>query len=60
VVALNGEAKARAKSIAFGNMAEDEFERVYSAVADVILQRVLRNYTREDLDRVVDEVLRFV
>jgi hypothetical protein len=41
-------------------MDEDEFTQVYSKVADVLLQKVLRNYTRGDLDRVVNEILGFV
>lgn len=56
---LKGEVRAEAHSIAFGNMSEDEFEKLYSAVADVILQQVLRNYTRGDLDAVVAEVMGF-
>lgn len=59
VVALNGEVRAEAHSIAFGNMDEAEFEKVYSAAADVLLQRVLKNYTRADLDAVVDRMLAF-
>jgi hypothetical protein len=59
VANLLGEVRAEAHSISFANMDQTEFERVYSAVADVILQKVLRNYTRADLDRVVDEILRF-
>ena len=60
VVNLRGEVRAEAKSISFASMEEEEFEKVYSAVADVILQRVLRNYTRADLDRVVHQILGFV
>lgn len=60
VVDLNGAAHAEAKSISFASMDNDEFELVYSAVADVLLQKVLRNYTRDDLDRVVDEIMGFV
>lgn len=59
VVALNGEVRAEAHSISFGSMDEAEFERVYSAVADVLLQRVLKTYTRADLDRVIDQMLAF-
>lgn len=59
VANLRGEVRAEPKSIAFAKMDETEFEQLYSAVADVLLQRVLRNYTREDLDRVVEEILRF-
>ncbi len=59
VANLNGEVRAEAKSISFGSMDDIEFEGVYSAVADVLLQRVLSNYTREDLERVVQEILAF-
>ena len=59
-VNMRGEARAEAKSISFGSMDEDEFEKVYSKVADVLLQKVLTTYTREDLDRVVEEMLGFV
>lgn len=60
VANINGDVRAEAKSISFARMDDAEFESVYSAVANVLLQRVLRNYTREDLDRVVDQILGFV
>lgn len=60
VANINGDVRAEAKSISFANMDDAEFERVYSAVADVILQRVLRNYSRADLDAVVDRMMGFV
>lgn len=60
VANINGDVRAEAKSISFARMDDEEFERVYSAVADVLLQRVLRNYTRADLDAVVDRILGFV
>lgn len=60
VVNLKGEVRAEARSMSFDSMDEDEFEQMYSAVADVILQKILRTYSREDLDRVVEEMLRFV
>ena len=59
VVALNGEVRAEAHSISFAKMDEAEFEKLYSAVADVLLQRVLKNYTRADLDRVVEHIISF-
>lgn len=59
VYSMKGEVRLEAKSIAFGNMDQDEFEDVYTKVCDVLLQKVLRNYTRDDLDRVVEEMLRF-
>lgn len=60
VANINGDVRAEAKSISFARMDDAEFEQVYSAVADVLLQRVLRNYTRADLDEVVDRIMGFV
>ncbi len=59
VTNLRGEVRAEARSISFANMDEEEFDAVYSAVADVLLRKVLTNYTREDLDQVVERVLNF-
>lgn len=59
VADLNGNAHAEAHSISFANMDDTEFELVYSAVADVLLQKVLRNYTRADLDSVVERLMSF-
>ena len=60
VHSMKGEIRLEAKSMAFDRMDQDEFEQVYSDVADVLLTKVLKTYTRSDLDRVVDEILRFV
>ena len=57
---LDGSTRISAKSISFGAMNDLEFQRVYSAVADVILEKVLTNYTRDDLDAVVEQILGFV
>jgi len=58
---LRGRMKVKAKSISFAKMDDAEFERVYSAVADVLLAGVLVNYAgREELDRVVDQIMGFV
>lgn len=59
VANIKGEVRAEAKSISFGSMSDDEFEQVYSAVANVILSRILTRYTRTDLDNVVEQILRF-
>lgn len=45
------------KSIAFANMDQVTFEHLYSKAVDVLLEKVLRNYTRDDLDEVVDKIL---
>lgn len=58
---LDGEMRLRAKSISFRSMDQDEFEKVYSSVADVMLSRVLTTYRdRQELDNVVDRVMRFL
>lgn len=58
--ALDGTLELEAKSISFANMDDAEFEQVYSAVANVLLAKVLRNYTREDLDEHVDRLMGFL
>jgi len=58
-VNLNGEVRYISRSISFGSMSEDDFEKLYSNVVNVILQRVLKGYDREELDKVVSEVLNF-
>ncbi|WP_211828689.1 DUF1367 family protein [Kistimonas asteriae] len=60
VTNLNGDIRVEAKSISFAKMSQDEFEAVYSKTADVLLHRVLRSYTRTDLDRHVDRILGMV
>ena len=56
---IKGEARAEAKSISFANMEEDEFSCLYSKTIDVILKHVLKNYTREDIDNVIDNIIGF-
>ena len=58
-VRLNGDIRYAAKSWSFASMDDAEKERLYSAIIDVVLSRILTNYTREDLDAVVEQVLRF-
>ena len=58
---LYGEMKLKAHSISFAKMDDAEFERVYSAVVDVILEQVLSSYAgREELEEVVNQVMGFV
>lgn len=56
---IKGEVRYEAKSMSFANMSQEEFETLYGKVVDVVLQRVLTTYSRYDLERVVEEVLRF-
>lgn len=56
---LKGEVRLTPKSISFASMDEDEFQALYSSVISVILSKILTKYTREDLDTVVENLLRF-
>lgn len=56
---LNGEVRLSAKSISFASMDQEEFERLYSAVIDVVLEKILTEYTREDLDNCVNQIMGF-
>ena len=58
----DGKVRVRAKSIAFRNMEQMEFEKVYSAVLDVFLRYVLspkRGWSRERVDRLVEQLVNF-
>ena len=57
VFKVDGSFELIAKSISFASMEEIEFEDFFSKVADVLLSNILKNYTREDLDEVVDKIL---
>lgn len=57
---VDGSMSLKAKSIAYDNMEQDEFETLYSAVADVLLSMpFMSRYNRAELDRVVEELMRF-
>ena len=56
---LNGDTRIEAKSISFGSMSEDEFEKLYSACVDVILRHVCTQYDGEMLEQVVDQAMAF-
>jgi hypothetical protein len=56
-ITLRNEVRLTAKSLRFDRMDHDERERVYDALVNVILQRVLTTYTRDDLDNVVNQLL---
>ena len=59
LVRMDGTVRLRAKSISFANMNEDEFEKLYSAVIDVLLKRIFINQTRGDVENVVNNILAF-
>ena len=58
----DGRVRVRARSVAFRNMDQMEFEKVYSAVMDVFLHYVLspqRGWGRERVDRLVAQLVNF-
>lgn len=59
VVNLKGEARAEAQSISFDNMDEDAFSMLFGKVLGVIIDLVLRNYTDDDIDRVIENLEAF-
>ena len=56
-----GECRLEADSIAFGNMDEETFEKLFSKTIDVILKSILPNsaYDEQTLRALADEVVRF-
>ena len=56
---LDGEMRLIPHSWSWGKTDQLKFEAMYSAFIDVILRDILTNYTKDDLDQVVHEVLRF-
>lgn len=59
VANIKGEVRAEAKSINFGSMDEEEFSELYAKVVEIVLNQILTNYTREDLDNVIEQILQF-
>lgn len=56
---LNGNVRLQAKSLNFASMEQDEREKVYSAVINVVLSRILTNYGRDDLEDVLARLMEF-
>ena len=54
-----GEVRVTAKSLAFDEMDNDEFEQVYSDVLDYILMHYLSNWTTGDMDHAVNVMMGF-
>lgn len=61
-VNIKGEIRTEAKSLSFGSMKEEEFQRVYKGILDVIWTRILRSKgyeTPEQVDEYVHKLLKF-
>ena len=59
VVNFKGDVRLIAKSLDFSRMEQEEREKLYSSVINVILARILTQYTRDDLDAIVERVLQY-
>ena len=59
VIRVDGSTRIEPKSISFASMGQDEFETLYSRTIDVILQKILTGYHREDVEEMVRRVLDF-
>ena len=56
---LDGSLRVVAKSVSFSKMDGEEFEKLYSSVINVLLNKVLVNYDEASLRKVVDDILGF-
>ena len=58
---LAGEMRLEARSISFANMDEAEFETLYEATIQILIDKVLasKGFTRAEVDRAVDSLIRF-
>ena len=59
VVKLDGTVKLIAKSISYARMEQDEFQALYSAVIDAALRVLPYKMTGSELDKAVDDLMRF-
>jgi len=59
VYRVDGSVRIEAQSISFASMTEESFAELYDATINVILKKILRNYSREDIDKVVQQLEEF-
>lgn len=59
VYRVDGSIRIEPKSIAFANMDEEQFNELYDATINVILKKILKNYTKQDLQNVLNELESF-
>lgn len=58
-VRLDGTIRFSAKSWSFEKMDDDEKERLYNSIINVVLEKVLTTYTRGSLENVINQLLGF-
>jgi hypothetical protein len=54
-IRLDGSTRVTPKSISFGSMEQDEFEKLYSAVIDVLLKHIFVGYTSDDVVKMAEQ-----
>ena len=58
-VRIDGSIRTEAKSLSYGKMEPDEFEQLYNKVVNVLIKLVLTNYSREDVDNAINQIMDF-
>jgi len=58
-IRVNGDIRFNAKSWSFSSMDDVEKEKLYNSIINAVLKHVLKNYTRDDIDKVIDGLMRF-
>lgn len=56
---IDGHMRLKPHSWSWAEADQEKFERMYSAFIDVLLRDVLHNYTKDDLEYQVEQILRF-
>jgi len=60
VYRVDGSVRIEAKSISFAKMNEESFAELYDSTINVILSKILTNYTKQELEDVVGELMSFM
>jgi hypothetical protein len=58
-IRLDGSIRFTAKSWSFERMGDEEKERLYNGIINVVLAKVLTTYTRDDLGNTISQLLAF-
>lgn len=56
---IRGNVRLTAKSLSFSSMDEEEFGRVYSALLDTVLAKVLKHVDKDELEAAVERLIQF-
>lgn len=58
-IRLDGSVRLIADSWSFARMDDDTKQKLYNGIINAVLKHVLRNISRDDLDNIVENLLRF-